>query len=347
MSIDVRANELIGNGGWAGSIAVAGGFVYLADAAGDLRRGELDSSINTTVIGKGGWTGSIAVADGFVYLADAAGDLRKGELDSSVNTTVIGKGGWTGSIAVADGFVYLADAAGDLRKGELDSSVNTTVIGKGGWTGSIAVADGFVYLADAAGDLRKGELDSSVNTTVIGKGGWTGSIAVADGFVYLATPDGNLLRGSINPSSTPPVFPIKGSRHDDVAGGHMQTDFSLDVGGTLSAVTRTWTNVKLKGFTGSVAVVLTDGDKKLLWALPPRKYGVDGKLVGDNDRHDNWSETVPSGIINQVRGYAILQQHDPKWLSLAGERAEQFLDWLNSDEGKATIETVATIAVML
>jgi hypothetical protein len=150
------------------------------------------------------------------------------------------------------------------------------------------------------------------------------------------------------PSPSPqPAFPIKGSRHDDVAGGHMQTDFTLDAGGTLSAVTRTWTNVKLKGFTGSVTVVLTDGDKQPLWASPPRKYGVDGELVGDDDRHDNWNETVPSGIINQVRGYAILQQHDPKWLSLAGARAEQFLRWLNSDEGKATIATIATIAVML
>ena len=221
------------------------------------------------------------------------------------------------------------------------------LIGKGGWTGSIAVADGFVYLANAVGELRRGAISSNVSTELIGRGGWTGSIAVADSFVYLAPPDGTLLRGSVNRSATPPVFPIKGARHDDVAGGHMQTDFSLDAGGTLDAITRTWTNVKLKGFTGSVIVVLTDIDKRPLWASSPRNYGVDGELVGDDDRHDNWSETVPSGIINQIYGYAILQQHDPKWLSLVGDRGEQFLHWLNSDEGKATIATVATIAVML
>ncbi|MEG4009856.1 hypothetical protein QUA23_27675, partial [Microcoleus sp. Pol1C5] len=188
---------------------------------------------------------------------------------------------------------------------------------------------------------------SDVGTELIGRGGWAGSIAVADGFVYFATPDGNLLRGSINRSATPPVFPIKGSQHDDVAGGHMQTDFSLDAGGTLNAVTRWWTNVKLKGFTGSVTVVLTDIDKRPLWATAPRTHAVDGEWIGDDDRHENWSETVPSGIIDQVHGYAILQQHDPKWLSLVGDRGEQFLRWLNSDDGKATIETIATIAVIL
>ncbi|MEG4009855.1 hypothetical protein QUA23_27670, partial [Microcoleus sp. Pol1C5] len=80
MSIDVRADELIGRGGWAGSIAVADGFVYLATAAGELRRGAISSDVGTELIGRGGWTGSIAVADGFVYLATAAGELRRGAI---------------------------------------------------------------------------------------------------------------------------------------------------------------------------------------------------------------------------------------------------------------------------
>ncbi|HEY9631713.1 MAG TPA: M10 family metallopeptidase domain-containing protein [Coleofasciculaceae cyanobacterium] len=76
----VRANEVIGRGGWNGSIAVANGFVYLANAAGELRRGVLDNSVNTTLIGRGGWNGSIAVADGFVYLTTPSGDLLRGRL---------------------------------------------------------------------------------------------------------------------------------------------------------------------------------------------------------------------------------------------------------------------------
>jgi hypothetical protein len=51
--------------------------------------------------------------------------------------------------------------------------------------------------------------------------------------------------------------------------------------------------------------------------------------------------------MRQVRGYAILQQHDPKWLSLVGQRGDQFLRWLNSGEGKTTISTIVTIATML
>ncbi len=224
------------------------------------------------------------------------------------------------------------------------------VLGRGGWNGSIAVADGFVYLADAEGKLRRGAISTNVGTELIGNGGWNGSIAVADGFVYMAI-SGNLLRGRINRSSTPPaspiIFPIKGSWHDDVAGGHMQTDFTLDADGKLNGVTRWWTNQKLKGFTGSITVVLTDGNKRPLWATAPKTHAVDGEWIGDDDRHENWDTTVPSGIIGQVRGYAILHQHNPKWLSLVADKGEQFLRWLNSDEGKATIATIATIAVML
>jgi glutaredoxin-related protein len=150
--------------------------------------------------------------------------------------------------------------------------------------------------------------------------------------------------GKAESSST---FPITGSRHDDVGGGHMQTAFTLDAGGTLNAATRWWTNVKLKGFTGSVNIVLTDSGKMPIWISPPRTHSVDGEWVGDDDRDEAWSETVPSSIISQVHGYAILQEHNPKWLSLVGKRVDQALAWLNSDEGKATIGTIATIAVML
>jgi hypothetical protein len=73
--------------------------------------------------------------------------------------------------------------------------------------------------------------------------------------------------------------------------------------------------------------------------------GVDGCLVGRCDRNENWSESVPQSVINRVRGYAILQQHEPSWRIF--DRANQFLDWLNSDDGKATVGTIATIAAML
>jgi len=113
----VSANEVIGHGGWTGSIAVADGYVYLANNIGELRRGKISSNIGTEVIGSGGWTGSIAVADGYVYLA--SGDLRRGKISSNIGTEVIGSGGWTGSIAVADGYVYLTTPDGNLLRGHL------------------------------------------------------------------------------------------------------------------------------------------------------------------------------------------------------------------------------------
>jgi hypothetical protein len=99
--------------------------------------------------------------------------------------------------------------------------------------------------------------------------------------------------------------------------------------------------VKLTGFTGSVTVVLTDGDGRALWAANPQTHGVDGEWVGDDDRHENWSATVPSNVLDQVRGYAILQQHDPRWRIF--DKGEKFLDWLSSDEGKETIGAIVAI----
>ncbi len=230
--------------------------------------------------------------------------------------------------ASSDGIVYGIDAAGDLYWYQ-HNNWKTGVSDKGGWTGRnkvgngwqvyktvFASSDGIVYGIDAAGDLYWYQ-HNNWKTGVSGKGGWTGRNKVGNGWqVYktvLASSDGIVYGIGAHLSSTKPAFPIKGSRHDDVAGGHMQTDFTLDAGGTLSAVTRWWTNVKLTGFTGSVSVVLTDEDGKMLWAANPQTHGVDGEWVGDDDRHENWSASVPSAIIDQVRGYAILQQHEPHW----------------------------------
>lgn len=142
-------------------------------------------------------------------------------------------------------------------------------------------------------------------------------------------------------------FPITDNRDDAVANGRMSTSFTLNPSGQLTAVTNTRTGVKLAGFTGGVSIILLNENRQPIWASSAHRYGVDGCFIGRCNRNDNWSDSVPSNIMDQVRGYTILQQHEPKWLSLAGQRGEQFLRWLNSDEGKATIGTVVTIAAML
>ncbi len=142
-------------------------------------------------------------------------------------------------------------------------------------------------------------------------------------------------------------FPITGEKDNSVANGGMRTSFTLNSDGQLTAVTNTRTKVKLAGFTGGVSIILLNADRQPIWASEVHRYGVDGCLVGTCNRNDNWNDSVPPDILRQVRGYSILQQHEPKWLKLAGQKGEQFLRWLNSDEGKATITTIVTIAAML
>ncbi len=140
-------------------------------------------------------------------------------------------------------------------------------------------------------------------------------------------------------------FPITGDRDDAVASGRMRTSFSLSSNGQLTAVTNTRTKVKLKGFTGSTSIILVDSGKRPIWASGVRSYGVDGCLIKRCNRNDNWSENVPPAIMSQVRGYAILQQHEPRWRVF--DKGQQFITWLGSNEGKATIAAIGAIVAMI
>jgi hypothetical protein len=139
-----------------------------------------------------------------------------------------------------------------------------------------------------------------------------------------------------------PAFPIKGSRHDDVAGGHMETSITLHNTGRMDGVTRTWTNVNFKGFTGGVCVVLIGDNNHRLWVSELRTYGVDGDEIPlkDSDRTEGWDEQVPKEVLNQVRGVAIVQRHAPDsrlsiWLKTTGEALEEI---------KPIIQAIALIA---
>lgn len=140
------------------------------------------------------------------------------------------------------------------------------------------------------------------------------------------------------------TFPITGDREDRVANGRMRTSFTLNADGTLTAVTNTRTGVQLAGFTGAASIIIVDENRQLIWASDVHSYGVDGCVIGKCNRNDNWRENVPPDIMSRVRGYAILQQHNPKWRVF--DKGGQFLRWLRSDEGKATLSTIATIIAM-
>lgn len=225
--------QVIGDSGWAGSIAVYNGYIYLANAAGQLLAGPVGANVTALqVIGQSGWAGSIAVSDDAgvpgIYLANAAGQLLSGLVGASVNTVVVGTGGWTGSIAIdTDGWIYLANAAGQLRQGMCCADVKSDVIGPSGWNGSIAVDNGFGYLANAAGELRRGslsftttpDLKISWNVTpdeLLAPSGWNGSIAIDNGFIYLATPDGRLLRRSVPTAEIVPTWSLLPSLGMDI-----------------------------------------------------------------------------------------------------------------------------------
>lgn len=131
------------------------------------------------------------------------------------------------------------------------------------------------------------------------------------------------------------TFPVQGTRKDDVVKkGYMETSFDLDSNGNLNARTRTWTDVKLKGFTGGVLIAFTDASGAAIWSTEQQRYGVDGKLIGNSNRTENWQAKVPPEILSRISGYAILQEHTPRGRAL---------DWIRSPEGQETIKGLINI----
>ena len=151
---------------------------------------------------------------------------------------------------------------------------------------------------------------------------------------------------------THPVFPIQASQHDSFSGsgGLMDTTVTItrngDGSGHVNAVTHIWEITDLRGFRGSVAVCVLDGNQKPLWISATQTYGVDGKWIGTSDRTENWTDTVPAQVLNQVRFLAIIQKWNPanafddinRWLQGIGNVA---------NEVAPIVKTVATIASAL
>lgn len=113
---------------------------------------------------------------------------------------------------------------------------------------------------------------------------------------------------------TVPAFPITASRQDQFpnTGGSMNTQINItknsDGSGHLNAVTHTWEVTMLRGYRGSVAVAVLDGNQNALWVSGTQSYGVDGTAIGTHDRTDNWTDTIPAQILPNVRYVAIIQK---------------------------------------
>jgi|GEM_PF-3549529 hypothetical protein len=117
-------------------------------------------------------------------------------------------------------------------------------------------------------------------------------------------------------------FPLSGSRFDEL-GDHrrMETQITVSNNGRIDGVTRIWTDKKWKGFTGSVVVAITDRAGNRLYITNPQSWGVDCKRCpGPSNRTQAWADTVPSNVLKQVGGYAIIHTTSPRdrwrsWLS--------------------------------
>ena len=110
------------------------------------------------------------------------------------------------------------------------------------------------------------------------------------------------------------AFPLRGSRFTEL-GDHrrMETNVTISNNGRIDGVTRIWTAAKWVGFTGSVAVALMDKNKNVLYVTEPKSYGVDCKRCpGPSNRTQQWADAVPSSLLSNVRGYAIIHTTNPK-----------------------------------
>lgn len=123
---------------------------------------------------------------------------------------------------------------------------------------------------------------------------------------------------------------VQGTRKDEIIKkSYMETTFGLNSAGRLTARTKTWTNVKLKGFTGGVYIVFVDASGSPVWNSEQQRYGVDGTMVGKSDRTENWSANVPPEIRSQIKGYAIVHEYTPR---------SRVMDWVNSPQGRELIK---------
>lgn len=125
-------------------------------------------------------------------------------------------------------------------------------------------------------------------------------------------------------------FPLRGSRFTEL-GDHrrMETSITISNNGRIDGVTRIWTAKQWQGFTGSVAVVITDRAGNVLYVTNPQTWGVDcRRCPGPSDRTQGWADAVPANVLNRVGGYAIIHTTSPRdrwrnWLSTAREAATE------------------------
>jgi hypothetical protein len=85
-----------------------------------------------------------------------------------------------------------------------------------------------------------------------------------------------------------------------------------EAAGKLDAVTRTWTGILARGFTGGVYVLLRHESRAIIGLSGLHSFGVDGRWIGRSDRTDYWSEYFDPRVAAATVELQIIQLHTPK-----------------------------------
>ena len=138
------------------------------------------------------------------------------------------------------------------------------------------------------------------------------------------------------------VLPIRVTKYTKVlTAGHMETTAVLNADGKIYGQTTTWSTWKLRGFTGTVLLLVADESGNVLFRSNKHTFGVDGTWVPGKQsrRTDLWEEQMDASTAQKASSVTILQFHDPK---------NRFWDALNEavEKGKTVAEIAKVIAVI-
>jgi hypothetical protein len=161
-------------------------------------------------------------------------------------------------------------------------------------------------------------------------------------------PSNDLAQVAEAPLALPDTFPVVhfDTGNADMGAGHfMQTEGGVTIAdGTLSAITHTFSVTWLGGFHGAVFACLEDANGNPVPWTPRNqpylhRYGVDGRWIGNSDRHDAW-------ILNHTQADAARAVAVRLWHSYNPDSFQTVLNkWVAAgDSIKKLADDVAAIA---
>lgn len=116
---------------------------------------------------------------------------------------------------------------------------------------------------------------------------------------------------------------------DAPSGGlRMESTLRVSRNGMVNAEpTHIWNTTKFRGYHGAVTVLLNDRCGNLIGVTEPRRYGVDGKWVGQHDRREPWFQDVGPEIATRTGSVTILHQRDSNSIDENYNRYRDYACW--------------------